>query len=479
MSSRPNRSERGRPTDGPSGVRDRLGGFFAKAASRASEGAERLRGSVASSSSTVQHAQAARGRGNLEAAFWLLDEAFRDEPDDREVQRSFWEVAAALERGPAAREAGVALVEASAAAGDPDGAARHFVELTERVPEARISPAAVARMLPPLSARMAAAAEDDAAAARELARLALHHSLHRSEDGEPVLTPGLAFHLFKDARKIDPDAARQIAQIALSSPDLHEVKRTELERFLAGEDPVTGEPLLEVDENEVSHPVLEVDDGPAAPTEVDVVIASEEESPEIDAGAVPEDIEAHIDAHFALAFAAPADPDEPVLPPLSQEEVVDAARRLEGRHGPLSTESVPRPDPGSLQVLRAIPIGFEEQALVLRLPGGRRSRVGWKEIQALSVARLTGGAGGQAVIVDCILNWRRRQHETLRLVRLCTADFEPAKFVSVAAPDLSDFLAELFERCQAAPLPDPESALGVRIAEFEDLACYQREVLEA
>ena len=167
-----------------------------------------------------------------------------------------------------------------------------------------------------------------------------------------------------------------------------------------------------------------------------------------------------------------------MLPPLSQEEIADAARRLDGRHGPLTTESAPRPDPGTLQILRAIPIGFEEQALVLRLPGGRRSRVGWKEIQALSVARLTGGAGGQVVIVDCILNWRQRQHETLRLVRLHAEDFEPAKFVRVAAPDLSAFLAELFERCQAAPLPDPESALGVRIAEFADLASYQREVLE-
>jgi hypothetical protein len=476
MSSSPNRSERARPTDGVAGVRDRLGGFFAKAASRASEGADRLRGPAAS---ILQHAQAARARRNLEAAFWLLDEASRNEPDDREVQRSFWEVAVALGRAPAAREAGVALVEASAAAGDPDDAARHFVELSEQVPEARISPAAVARMLPPLSARMAGAAEGEAAGARELARLALHHALHRSEDGGPVLTPGLAFHLFKDARKIDPDAARRIAEIALSSSDLHEVKRSKLERFLAGEDPATGEPLLEVDENEASHPALEVDDEPEAPIEVDVALASEEESPEIDAGAVPKDIEAHIDSHFALAFDVPVDHEEPVLPPLSREEIADAARRLEGRHGALSTESVPRPDPASLKVLRAVPTGFDEQALALRLPGGRRSRVGWKEIQALSVARLIGGAESQTVIVDCILNWRRRQHETLRIVRLYMDDFEPSKFVRVATPDLPAFLTELFERCQASPLPDPESALGVRIAEFENLACYQREVLGA
>ncbi|MGI9592808.1 MAG: hypothetical protein ACR2P8_15675, partial [Myxococcota bacterium] len=485
------------PEEGAGGVRDRLGGLFAKAANRASEGADRLREAAGAGlrPSILQHAQAARERGNLEAAFWLLDEAFREGPEDRETILAFWDVALRLERGPTAAAAGIALVETSASEGRPDLAARYFVELTGAVADAWVSPAAVARMLPPLCARIAAAAPPEAEAARELARLALRHALHEAQDGSKALTPGLAVHLFKEAREIDREAACRTAKIALSSPDLHEVKRAELERYLAEQgaarecaagpsqhepevDPGDAPPELEVDAHDAS-PELEVD-----PEASDPAVASATPEPAASEPDGDEGFEIAHDPALEDAFEAAADEayrasgvdDEPVLPPLSQEEVQDAARRLVDRHGPLSTEGPP-PVPDGLRVIRAVPVDFEEQALLLRLPGGRPSRVGWKEIEALAVAELSHEGAQPQVVVDCILNWRRRDREPLRLVRLFTCDFEPRDFVDSDDADLSAFLTELFERCQAAPLPDPESALGVRVAVYDDIDCYQREVL--
>lgn len=477
MSSSSSRSGSARPAVAEGGVRDRIGGLFAKAANRASEGAGRLR-EVAGTSlrgSIVQHAHAARERGNVEAAFWLLDEAFREEPEDRGIMLAFWELAMELERGPAASAAGVAIVESSAGAGEPDVAARYFEELMDHVPEARVSPAAVARMLPPLCARMAVAADAEAAAARGLARRALAHALLPAVDGKPALTPGLAFHLFKEAREIDPESARRTAEIALASSELHEVKRQELERFLAevGPDAAAREELPDP-----VHPTPGYGAAPTAPCELEEQPELKVDDPDTFEIASEPAPEGEVET-VSQATGPDSEDAEPVLPPLSPDEVVDAARRLVDRHGPLSTETVPTPDHDGIHVLRAVPVDFEENALVLQLPGGRASRIGWKEIQALSVARVSPDGETPVIVIDCILNWRRRKQERMRLVRFYAADFVPADFVDAAEPSLSAFLTDLFERCQAAPLPDPESALGVRFAVFDDLESYQREVLEA
>ena len=129
-------------------------------------------------------------------------------------------------------------------------------------------------------------------------------------------------------------------------------------------------------------------------------------------------------------------------------------------------------------LLPAVPIQFGQDALELRLPGGRESRVGWREIQALAVAEVAGMAPEPVTLIDCVLNWRRRDDEPLRVVRMRLDAFEPKCLVEDAGEDaLETFLAELLERTHAVPLPDPESALGLRRACFESLEAYEREVL--
>ena len=45
--------------------------------------------------------------------------------------------------------------------------------------------------------------------------------------------------------------------------------------------------------------------------------------------------------------------------------------------------------------------------------------------------------------------------------------------------DLSHTQLMEFKKTRGVPLPDPESALGVRLEPFESLAEYQRRVLDA
>jgi hypothetical protein len=437
MGSSESRSKHASDHARPDSVRSRLGGLFSKAANHASEGAGRLRevAGAAMRPSALQHALVARERGNLEAAFWLLDEVFRKAPADAETTLALWEVALDLDRAPAAAAAGVSLIEKYATDGAIDLAVQHFSMLADRVPDARVSPSAIVRMLPLLRNRISASDEEQSNAAHALACAALENALSgEASEGVSGLTPGLALHLFKEAKVIDPDAATRAAEIALTSPDLHEVRREELRCWLESIDGAEDADLL--------------DETPASSEE------PSEPLPDL-----------------------PEEADELVLPPLSEGEVVDAARRLEGRHGPDTGERelLLQKD---MQVIAGVPISFEEEALEVRLPGGRTSRVGWKEIQALSVVELTGGPGGPVILIDCILNWRQRSRETLRLVRLRANDFSPADLIDAEDADLAAFLTDLLERSQAAPLPGPESALGLQIAAFEDLDQYEREVLQ-
>jgi hypothetical protein len=54
--------------------------------------------------------------------------------------------------------------------------------------------------------------------------------------------------------------------------------------------------------------------------------------------------------------------------------------------------------------------------------------------------------------------------------------------VIAAPPDedeaLRSFLSELLARSKAVPVPDPDSALGVKVRTFDELELYQREVLQ-
>ncbi len=356
---------------GPPG-RQRVRGFLESVVTRAGTGVGRLRDAAMeiSGSPVVAHALAARERGNVEAAFWLLGEAFGANPEADGVAVHYWNVALDLGRVDIASPAGVQLVERHAAAGDRELAAQYWLELASAAPDVFVSPGAIATILPALKQRLA---ESDAEHVPEL-RGRLRRAMRQAVDPRNSdLHPGVALRLFEQGRELNPEAARRAAEVALKSPNLHQAKRTRLEEALAPQ-PVQRFKLF------VGVPV---ELGP------DAIVLRDENG--IDVPIPYQGIQA-----VAAAEVSGLGP-EPVA-------VIDLIRRMRGAS-------------------RA------EPPLIARIRG-----------DSLDVAALLGEPG-------------------------------------LSASDLSAFLGEILERTRAVPLPDPESALGVRLACFASLAEYESEVL--
>ena len=134
-----------------------------------------------------------------------------------------------------------------------------------------------------------------------------------------------------------------------------------------------------------------------------------------------------------------------------------------------------------IKVTEAMPTGLLDEGIGLQLLGGRKARVEYGKIEAVSVAEVRGLAPHPVVVIDLVLNWSQQSDPTLRVVRLRGDGFDPRMLIA-AAPDeneaLRSFLSELLERSSALPLPDPDSALGVEVRAFGELGLYHREVLQ-
>lgn len=395
-----------------------------KGAGRLREAARELRRSPA-----LQHALAARERGNLEAAFWLLTEEFERCPEDAEVASAYWNLAVALERVELASSAAVSLVQWHASQGDVDLAAAQWTELVQRAPDVLVPPTVIARILPALRRNLAEADAAEREKSRELIFRALSHALDTRNDR---LTPGLALRLFEEGRDVNPESARKAAQVALASPDLHEAKRARLEAWMEGRDPDRDELVSSAGEP--------VETAPSPPPRA----ATPQRRPDA----------------------------------LSEAQIAAAAARLPPAHRVADAPAVELH--GDLEVIQAAPVELSDDALVVRFANGQRGRVEYVAIEAVSAVEVSGLATIPIVLVDLTLNWSRRAREAVRVIRLRSDGFDPAALLTGAqrsGEGLAGFLGELLERSRAVPLPDPESALGLRLAAFESPEDYEDAVL--
>ncbi len=133
-----------------------------------------------------------------------------------------------------------------------------------------------------------------------------------------------------------------------------------------------------------------------------------------------------------------------------------------------------------IKITEAMPMRLLDEGIGLQVLGGRKVRVEYGRIEAVSVAEIRGLALHPVVVIDLLLNWNEGSDPTLRVVRLRSDGFDP-RMVIAAPPDeneaLRSFLSELLARSTAVPLPDPDSALGVKVRAFDEFELYQREVL--
>jgi hypothetical protein len=232
------------------------------------------------------------------------------------------------------------------------------------------------------------------------------------------LSPGLAVRIAEMARDLDPCSALRAARSALASPDLHEAKRARLEAMVL---------TLEHEEGKGEAEAAKAESG-ASPS----------------AGSSGEDVRVRaVDA--ALEALAPT------------------ARFSE------------------LKITEAMPTRLLDEGIGLQALGGRKVRVDYDKIEAVSVAEIQGLAPHPVIVIDLLLNWSDGSDPTLRVVRLRNDGFDP-RMVMAAPPDaegaLRSFLSEILARSKAVQLPDPDSALGVRLRTFDELGLYQHEVLQ-
>jgi hypothetical protein len=201
-----------------------LGLFGSKLAGELGEVRKRVTGG----SPILRQGLAALERGNLEAAFWLLREEVAERPDQPAAIQAFWNVSLSCGRAEAAAGAMSRLVRRQAS-DDPERAAESWMSLDAEAPEAPVDALTLARLLPVLKARVAAAPGEEG---RREAQRWLVRALQRCVEPGSGLEGGVALRVFEEARELDPEAARRAAEIALDSPNLHEAKRTRLEEFV-------------------------------------------------------------------------------------------------------------------------------------------------------------------------------------------------------------------------------------------------------
>ncbi len=248
---------------------------------------------------------------------------------------------------------------------------------------------------------------------QQRARERLIDALRRSVDpSSGALTPALALRLVEEARGLDAEVAQRAAQAALASSDLHEAKRARLEDLLRA----------------------------------------------LKRGAWPE----------ASAAAEPPAPERRA-PPLSQGDVEAAATRLAAR----------MPRPGNRRVSEVIPVELGDDGLVaLEGEDDRRTRIDYRAIEALAVGEVAELGDAPVLVIDLLLR-APRAGRPRSVLRMRSDAFDPA----LLFPDRTDagqalraLLAELLDRSAAVPLPDPDSALGVRPQRFESLAAFEEAV---
>ena len=355
--------------------------------------------------------------GQLEAAFNVLTGVSRRFPDDIQASAVLWDVAVPLGRQEAASAAILRVIREELTRGDFAKAVQHWLEVLSCDLDGGADAALLLRVAPLLR---------DGGHFDEAART-LRAALDLPVDS--AAASQVATRVAQAAAEFDPATARDAAWRALRSPVLDIEARHALESLLS----------------EVEPQIVDDAGGPAA---------SETLAPD----------------------RAVSNPGQ--MAPEEADSLVDAADRGALPNTPAAIEL----DESSrvLECLIGVPIGQDDEGLIIELEDGVKECVPFESIEAIAVAAVDGIVEKTVVIVDLVLNWVSLTGEPLRLIRLRTDRYDPCQLV----PETTDRLqavrvlvARLLEDTAAIPLPDLQSVKGTPFAAFSSLNEYQTHVL--
>lgn len=131
-----------------------------------------------------------------------------------------------------------------------------------------------------------------------------------------------------------------------------------------------------------------------------------------------------------------------------------------------------------LEIMEALPTAWEEGVLTLSIRDQERP-MDLRQIQAIAVGGIVEPGQTPFVVVDLMLDAPWSKRVKLRVVRLCSTAFDPSTLAAGADP-MSCFrqmLVEMFAVSEAAPLPDPDAAVGSPFQRFTSVSNYEEEVI--
>ena len=443
-------------------------------------------------------AQAARESGRPHAALAALEPAVKNSPHDTELVRALCDAACEAGEANRATEALRKLITEQVRKGEASAAAAFWRAFGHQVPGVRLDP----RSAIELAVALAASTE------KALAARVLRDTLASS----PRLSPGIALKLCEVAATLHRETAIKAGRMALAAEGLDEAKRAKVEARLAqleAEAP-SGEPDLAL---EAPPEPVRAAPRPAAARKSERPMA--EPDPE---RAPRRPLDRTLDIDLDPDFAPSRPKDLPPPPPVEAFELSADGDKVTGggtsgeflssplpdtepmlvdpneREGAAAAGQIPMPEPDAreelavavaadqtrfheLKCIEAVPTALDEDGLALK----NGPHVNLARIDAIATGAIHGMAAKPVLLIDLLLNWSELGEGPLRAVRLRSDHFDPRTLFPDAKNGLDAFrllIEQLLARTGGTPLPDSETCRGKPFKVYQELAKYERDVLQ-
>jgi len=136
------------------------------------------------------------------------------------------------------------------------------------------------------------------------------------------------------------------------------------------------------------------------------------------------------------------------------------------------------PEDHQLEIMEAVPTAWKDGVLTLMV-GGKSRPMALNQVQAIAVGGMVESGQAPFVIVDLMLDAPWSKRVKLRVVRLKSTAFDPSGLAEGPDPMscFKQLLVEMLEVSDAAPLPDPDAAVGNPFQRVAAISDYEREVI--
>jgi membrane associated rhomboid family serine protease len=165
------------------------------------------------------------------------------------------------------------------------------------------------------------------------------------------------------------------------------------------------------------------------------------------------------------------------------DDVTETTVRLSAS-SPVSAPTSPTPPPApttyrKLKIREGVPAALENDAIVVEIDGGRKTRVPFARIEAVAAAAVSGLREKPVVVIDLVVNWSAT-YDPIKVIRLRSDRFDPGQLVPghVSQIDaLRKMLSDVVQASNASALPSANGAVGSPFDVFASLDDYHRMVL--